>query len=80
MKNLVIKWRLNEVMARHDISATSLAESMQVSLNAVSNLRKKGMPRLSEETLNKLLNSLNSLSQEGELITPAHLIDYTPDN
>lgn len=76
---ILIKWRLNEVMARHDIRSKDLAEEMEVSPSAISNLRKRNMPRLSEETLNKLCQALNKLSQEGTLITPGDLIEYTPD-
>lgn len=75
----LIRWRLNEVMARHDIRAKELAEEMEVSPSAISNLRKRNMPRLTEETLNKLCQALNKLSQEGTLITPGELIEYTPD-
>ncbi len=75
----LIRWRLNEVMARYGVRATELAEEMEVSPTTVSNLRKKNMPRLSEETLNKLCKALNALSQETTLITPGDLLEYTPD-
>lgn len=79
MAQTLIRWRLNEVMARHGIRAKELAEEMEVSPTTVSNLRKRSMPRLTEETLNKLCQALNKLSQEGTLITPGDLIEYTPD-
>lgn len=75
----LIRWRLNEIMARHGIRPKELAETMKVSSTAVSNLRKRSMPRLSEETLNKLCHALNQLRQEEELITPGDLIEYIPD-
>lgn len=75
----LIRWRLNEVMARYGVRAKELAEEMEVSPTAVSNLRKSTMPRLSEETLNKLCKALNALSQETTLITPGDLLEYTPD-
>jgi putative transcriptional regulator len=75
----LIRWRLNEVMARHDIRAKELAEEMEVSQSAISNLRKRSMPRLSEETLDKLCRALNKLSQEKTTITPGDLIEYIPD-
>lgn len=75
----LIRWRLNEVMARYDIRAKELAEEMDVSQSAISNLRKRSMPRLTEETLNSLCQALNKLSQEKTLITPGELIEYTPD-
>ncbi|AFZ30665.1 helix-turn-helix domain protein [Gloeocapsa sp. PCC 7428] len=75
----LIRWRLNEVMARHDIRAKQLAEEMEVSPTTVSNLRKRNMPRLTEETLDKLCKALNSLSREGIPITPGDLIEYIPE-
>jgi putative transcriptional regulator len=79
MAQTLIRWRLNEVMARYNIRPTELAQAMDVSLTTVSNLRKRQMPRLTEQTLNKLCQALNQLSQENYLITPADLIEYTPD-
>ncbi len=76
---ILIRWRLNEVMARHDIRAKELAAEMEVSPAAISNLRKRNMPRLTEETLDKLCRALNKLSQEKSLITPGDLIEYTPE-
>jgi DNA-binding Xre family transcriptional regulator len=81
VKQTLIKWRLKEVMARHDIKAGDLAKCMGVSHNSVANLRRaKTMPRLDGESLNRLCNALNSLAQdlEGE-ITPVDLITYTKE-
>ena len=75
----LIRWRLNEVMARYHIRPKELAEAMGVSFTTISNLRKKQMPRLSEDTLNKLCQALNQLSEEDSLITPGDLIEYIPD-
>lgn len=79
MAQILIRWRLNEVMARHGIRAKELAEEMDVSASAISNLRKRNMPRLTEETLNSLCKALNKLSHEGTLITPGDLIEYIPE-
>lgn len=79
MAQTLIRWRLNEVMARHDIRAKQLAKEMEVSPTTISNLRKRSMPRLTEETLNKLCKALNKLSHERTLITPGDLLEYTPD-
>ena len=80
MIQTLIRWRLNEVMARYYIRPKELAEKMSVSSTAVSNLRKRQMPRLSEQTLNKLCQALNELNQEDYLITPGDLIEYIPDS
>jgi putative transcriptional regulator len=81
----LIRWNLNEVMARYDIRASDLAQEMGVSNNSVSNLRTRSMPRLSEETLDKLCRALNKLKKpvpgESErLIKPGSLIDYIPND
>ncbi|WP_341532114.1 helix-turn-helix transcriptional regulator (plasmid) [Nostoc sp. UHCC 0302] len=78
MNQALIKWRLKEVMARHNVKARDLAAEMGVSANSVSNLRNaRTMPRLDGEILNNLCESLNRLAQdlEGE-ITPSDLIGY----
>ena len=80
MAQALIRWRLNEVMARHGVRPTELAEEMAVSPTTISNLRKRSMPRLTEETLNRLCHALNKLSLEGTLITPGDLIEYIPDS
>ena len=79
MSRALIKWRLNEVMARYGIRAKDLAAEMQITLNSASNLRGRSMPRLSEETLNNLLNALNKLKDEDGMITPNDLISYSLD-
>ena len=79
MSQALIKWRLSEVMARYGIRAKDLATEMEITLNSVSNLRGRSMPRLSEETLNNLLNALNKLKDEDGVITPNDLIAYSPD-
>ncbi|MBD2512642.1 MULTISPECIES: helix-turn-helix domain-containing protein [Nostoc] len=78
MNQALIKWKLKEVMARHNIKARDLAAEMGVSANSVSNLRNaRTMPRLDGEILNNLCECLNRLAQdlEGE-ITPSDLISY----
>lgn len=79
MAQTLIKWRLAEVMARNGIRAKDLAAEMKITLNSVSNLRSFEMPRLTQDTLNNLLNALNNLKRDEELITPADLISYKPD-
>ncbi|MGL5926713.1 helix-turn-helix domain-containing protein [Chroococcidiopsis sp.] len=80
MIQTLIKWRLNEVMARYGIKASDLAEAMSISKNSVSNLRGYEMPRLTEGTLNTLLMCLNQLKNEPGLITPNDLIDFSVDS
>ncbi|PSB64049.1 hypothetical protein C7B79_11445 [Chroococcidiopsis cubana CCALA 043] len=79
MAQILIRWRLNEVMARYGIRAKELAAEMDISPSAISNLRKRSMPRLTEETLNNLCKALNKLSHERTLITPGELIEYIPE-
>lgn len=71
----MINWRLAEIMARHDIKGTDLAERLGVTPKAVSNIRRaKTMPRLDGEALDRLCIALSELA--GKRITPANLIDY----
>jgi DNA-binding Xre family transcriptional regulator len=74
----VIQWRLRDVMDSHNISATSLAEKLGVSKNAVSNLRGVEMPRINGDRLNSLVLALNALRRANtDLITPADLIQFS---
>jgi len=68
----MIKWNLNEVMAKKRISNRKLAKLIQVHENSVYRLRKTDiMPRLTAEKLNSLCQALDC--------TPSDLIDYIPD-
>jgi len=68
-------------MARYRIKGKDLAAEMQVSENAISNLRNsESMPRLDGLSLNKLCNSLDKLATNlDEDITPNSLIEYSRD-
>jgi DNA-binding Xre family transcriptional regulator len=81
MNQTLIRWTLKEIMARYDIKAGDLAKLMGISGNSIANLRKaKTMPRLDGNSLNNLCNALNLLAQDlDKRITPADLINYTPD-
>lgn len=74
----VIHWRLRDVMDSHGIRATDLAERMQVSKNAVSNLRGSDMPRIDGARLNSLVLALNGLRRaNSDIITPSDLIQFS---
>jgi len=81
MPRQMIRWRLKEVMARHNIKAIDLAREMGVDTNTVSNLRvAETMPRINGERLNELCYHLNRLRGiPDELISPATLIEYEPE-
>jgi len=81
MQNNMIRWRLKEVMARHNIKAIDLAKAMEVDTNTISNLRvAKTMPKINGDRLNELCYHLNLLRGiPEELITPAVLIEYEPE-
>jgi putative transcriptional regulator len=72
-----IRWKLPELMARHGIKPKDLATEMGYTRDAVSNLRQRTMPRLSEDTWNNLMNSLCKLS--GVTITPNDLFEHQKD-
>ncbi len=77
----VIRWRLNEVMARYHIRNVQLAEKIDISQNAISNLRgSKTMPRIDGDRLNSLCVGLTRIClEQGEkvTITPTDLIEFT---
>jgi putative transcriptional regulator len=79
----MIRWRLNEIMARYSITGAELAEALGVSANAVSNLRStKKMPRIDGDRLNSLCFALTTLCRgrgENVEITPGDLIEYHSD-
>lgn len=75
MTQVMINWRLGEIMARHDIKGLDLAEKLDISPKAVSHLRRsKTMPRINGEALERLCVALSDLS--GKRITPSNLIEY----
>ncbi len=62
----VIHWKLREVMEQRRLKATDLASTLGISNNAIANLRKNEMPRMTEERLNQLMLGLNKLLSPGE--------------
>ncbi len=80
MAATLIRWRLNEVMARHRVLAKDLAEYLKISPTAVSGLRKaEVMPRIDGYRLEGLTRGINDLSTLEEQITPYDLIEWIPD-
>lgn len=86
MAQTLIRWRLNEIMARHRIKGSDLANRLQISNNAVSKLKNaQTMPRIDGDKLNALCNALNELAEDTEnlkaqaQITPAMLLEYVRD-
>lgn len=76
----MIRWRLNEVMARHRVLAKDLADFIGVSRNAMSALKKsESMPRVDGERLEQLCAGIKKLSKIGEKVTPYDLIEYIED-
>ncbi|NER29088.1 MAG: helix-turn-helix domain-containing protein [Symploca sp. SIO1C4] len=77
----MIKWRLSEVMARHQVTGRELANLLNRHESSITKIRAtKIMPRLSATSLNELLNGLNKLkkTEVDHVITPNDLIDYEP--
>lgn len=63
----VIRWKLNEVMARNRVRNKDLAEALDITENSVYRLRKVDeMPRLAPERLNGICAALNC--QPGDLL------------
>lgn len=71
--NQVIRWKLNEVMARKRVRNKDLAEALGITENSVYRLRRVDeMPRLMPERLNGICKALNC--------QPGDLLVYEPDD
>ena len=67
----MIRWKLNEVMARKRVRNKDLAEALGITENSVYRLRKVDqMPRLTPERLNGICMALNC--------QPGDLLEYVP--
>lgn len=68
----VIRWKLNEVMARNRVRNKDLAEALDITENSVYRLRKVDeMPRLAPDRLNGICAALNC--------QPGDLLEWVPD-
>lgn len=71
--DIVIRWKLNEVMARKRVRNKDLAEVLGITENSVYRLRKVDeMPRLTPERLNGICKALDC--------QPGELLQYYPDD
>jgi putative transcriptional regulator len=69
----VIRWKLNEVMARKRVRNKNLAEALGITENSVYRLRKVDeMPRLTPERLNGICKALDC--------QPGELLEYVPND
>ena len=69
----VIRWKLNEVMARKRVRNKDLAEVLGITENSVYRLRKVDeMPRLTPERLNGICKALDC--------QPGELLEYVPND
>lgn len=81
MTQTLIRWRLSEVMARHRVQAKDLAAFLNISDNAISNLRKaEVMPRIDGNRLEQLCVGISKLSKIGGRVSPYDLLEYIPEN
>ncbi|MGL5807519.1 MAG: helix-turn-helix domain-containing protein [Xenococcaceae cyanobacterium] len=59
----MLRWRLKEVMARHNIKGYLLAKEMEIRAESVSYLRSaKKMPKLDSDRIEKLCRALGKLA------------------
>lgn len=57
------RWKLREIMARYNITGVALAEEMNITPVAMSNMRRGDkMPRLDGERIEKLTTALSKLA------------------
>lgn len=72
-ENKVIRWKLNEVMARKRVKNKDLAQKLGITETSIYRLRKVDeMPRLSPERLNGICAALSC--------QPGDLLVYEPDS
>ena len=73
-----VRWRLNEIMAKHFIKTTALAQKLNCGTQSIRKIKDRSdMPRLDGDRLAAICDALNELSKESsEKITPADLIEY----
>ncbi|MBE7384421.1 MAG: XRE family transcriptional regulator [Leptolyngbya sp. SIO1E4] len=80
----MLRWRLNEVMARLRITNQELGEAMGRHEVSISRMRSTdSMPRLDGEALNLLCNALTAISRDRGvigMIGPNDLFEYVPDD
>jgi putative transcriptional regulator len=69
----VIRWKLNEVMARKRVRNKDLAKTLDITENSVYRLRREDvMPRLTPERLNGICTALQC--------QPGELLEWVPDD
>jgi putative transcriptional regulator len=79
MSKTLIRWKLNEVMARHRVKGKDLADFLGISNNAVSSLRKAEiMPAIGGDRWEQICDGINQLSLSGDTIAPFDLIEHIP--
>ncbi|MGF1489780.1 MAG: helix-turn-helix domain-containing protein [Prochloraceae cyanobacterium] len=62
--SVIIRWKLNEIMARYRITGVDLAKELGVRVESVSNLRKsETIPRIGGERIQDLCVALSKLSK-----------------
>lgn len=74
-----VRWRLNEIMARHFIKTTALAQKLNCGTQSIRKIKDRSdMPRLDGDRLAAICDALNELisKESSEKITPADLIEY----
>ena len=79
----VIRWRLRVLMAEKNISNKELAERSGIHPVTISNLKRTDeIAQITGAVLNKLCNGLTSAYRargDETIITPGHLLEFTPD-
>jgi len=81
MTQTLIRWRLAEVMARHKVSSKDLALELDISSNAVGNLKSADtMPRIDGKRLEQICDAISKLSRISERVSPHDLLEWKPED
>jgi DNA-binding Xre family transcriptional regulator len=82
--NLMIRWRLSEIMGRYHIRTKDLAAKLDITASALSHLKNsRKMPRIDGDRLASLVNGINQILEEqgeSDRLTPNDLIEWIPAN
>ena len=80
----MIKWKLADVMDLYAIKNKELADALDITASAASNLRTSAtMPRIDGHRLNQIISAINEINQSRKnksKVYPSDLIEWIPDH
>lgn len=77
--SMATRWKLREVMARHGVTVTALAQELGIKPASVSNMRGDEMPRINGQRLDQIAKAVTALSKRGEVVYGIDLLENEKD-